>query len=319
MKKHLVSVVIPCLNGSPTIARLVDSLRQQELPPDVGLEIVVVDNGSTDGTGEILKKLPVTAVLESKKGPAAARNSGVRASHGDIAVFLDADTRACDAFLIAEHLKTLERFPDVGIAGGSITPDPEQKSWLAFAENATGLFNWHGRLPARYVSFQPMGNMAFRRSLYEEIGPLDETLLCLEDFEWNMRAKRAGHKVFFDPQAGVFIRGRESLPTILKKFYRWGLNVFEVYAPGRRDQVWLFPEHGWLFGANVPLRILNETWVTVKRWFPVCPVKCVLMIPLFLLYRTAWAAGIGVGARRSARARTTADLQNRETVDEKNR
>jgi glycosyltransferase involved in cell wall biosynthesis len=298
MTARLVSVVIPCLNAAGTIERLVGSLHAQELPAELALEIVTVDNGSTDGTAGILRRLPVRVVEEPKRGPAAARNAGVRAANGAIIVFLDADMRAAHGRLIAEHIRTLDEHPEVGIAGGAMTHDPEQRSLLAFAENATALFNWHDRLPARELTFQPAGNQAFRRGLFDELGPWNESLLYLEDFDWSQRVIRSGRTIFFNPRAGAYITGRESLGAIMHKFYTWGLNVREVYLPGRASQVWVFCDQPGLFWMNVPLRMLNETWVTVKRWMPVCPLKTLMLIPLFLAYRAAWAVGMAVGAWR---------------------
>lgn len=296
MSNRLVSVVIPCLNAVGTIERLVESLLSQQLPEGSEMEIVAVDNGSTDGTLELLRHLPVRAVEETKRGPAAARNAGVRAARGEIIVFLDADMRAAHNRLIAEHLRTLDGHSDAGISGGAITHDPEQKSILAFAENATGLYNWHNRLPARELTFQSAGNQAFRRALFDKLGPWDESLLYLEDFEWSQRVVGSGRKIYFNPAAGAYITGRESFSAIMRKFYSWGLNIREVYLPGRTSQVWVFRNHAGLFWVNMPLRMLNETWVTVKRWFPYHPIKTFLLIPLFLLYRAAWATGMVAGA-----------------------
>jgi glycosyltransferase involved in cell wall biosynthesis len=299
-----VSVVIPCLNAAATLPSLVRGLRAQTLPEGVELEIVVVDNGSTDGSPRVAAGLPARLVTESRPGPAAARNAGVRAARGEVIVFLDADTRPADDRLIAEHLATFAAHPDAGIAGGAITHDPEQPGLLPFAENATGLFNWHNRLPARELTFQPTGNMAFRRSLFDTVGPLDETLFWLEDFDFSARVRRAGLRIHFNPRAGVYIRGRESFPAIMAKFYRWGVNIRKVYVPGRRDQFWLFPNHPRLFPLNGPIRALNETWVTVKRWFPVYPVRTLLLTPLFLVFRFAWAWGMMYGASEARTGRT---------------
>lgn len=303
MSARLVSVVVPCRNSERTVARLVAELQRQTLPAETSIEIVAVDNGSTDSTAAILRGLPVRLVDAPTPGPAAARNAGVRASRGEVVVFMDSDTRPMNPGFVAAHLANVDANPDTGISGGPIVHDIEQRSVLAFAENATALFNWHDRLPARDLTFQPAGNMAFRRALFDRIGPLDESLRTLEDFDWNQRAIRAGFKVRFVPDAGVYITGRESLRAILAKFYTWGLNVRSVYLPGRREQVWLFPDHPVLFYLNVPFRLLNETWVTMKRWFPVCPAKTILLTPLFLLYRAAWASGIAAGAARHGGAR----------------
>jgi len=298
MTPRVMSVVIPCRNCARTISRLVAELRRQQLPPSTALEIITVENHCTDATASVLSALPVRHIVEPKRGPAAARNAGVRAASGDVVLFLDSDTRPMHPGVLARHLATLDSRPDVGISGGAIVHDPEQRSILAFAENATGLFNWHDRLPARELTFQPAGNMAFRRAVFDQVGELDEDLLTLEDFEWNQRVLRAGYRVLFDPDAGVYITGRESLPAILIKFFTWGRNIQTVYLPGRRTQTWVFPDSPLLFRLNAPLRMLNETWVTFKRWYPVAPLKTVLLTPLFLLFRAAWAAGLAAGAPR---------------------
>lgn len=302
IRPRTISVVIPCLDAAPTLPALVRSIIEQELPPEVALEIIVVDNGSHDGGVERLAGLPVRVVREPRRGPAAARNAGVRAARGDVIVFMDADTRAAHRRFLVAHLDTLDRRPEVVISGGPITHDPAQQSLLAFAENATALLQWHDHMPARLVTFQPAGNLAFRRDLFERIGPLDDTLLCLEDFEWNARAVRAGGRIFFNPEAAVYITGRESLRAILRKFYTWGLNIQRVYFPERREQPWLFPDHPRLFAVNAAFRAGNETWVTVKRWLPLRPLLTIALIPLFVLYRSAWGAGIAVGALRSRHA-----------------
>ncbi len=299
---RIVSVVVPCLDAAPTLPRLVRSLLAQRLPAGTELDIVIVDNGSRDGGPEAVADLPVRVIREPRRGPATARNTGVRAARGEVVVFMDADTRAAHDGFLAAHLATLDARPEVAIAGGPITHDPAQRSVLARAENDTALLDWHDRLPARFLTFQPSGNLAFRRALWDAVGPLDETLLCLEDFEWSARVVRHGGRIWFNPEAGVYITGRESLRAILWKFYTWGLNIRTTYLPARREQAWLFPNHPWLFLINAPFRALNETWVTVKRWFPVRPLRTLGLLPLFLLYRLAWGVGIAVGARRSQHA-----------------
>ena len=106
MTSPLVSVVIPTFNRAATIVRAVESVLQQTYRP---LELIVVDDGSTDGTSEVLQAYgkAVVYVRQDNAGPAAARNRGIRESQGDMVAFLDSD----DVWLAAK----LER--QVALAG----------------------------------------------------------------------------------------------------------------------------------------------------------------------------------------------------------
>jgi glycosyltransferase involved in cell wall biosynthesis len=89
-----VSVIIPVYNGAHTIARAVDSAKNQRF--DAEFEVIVVDDGSTDGTASILERYGthVRVLTQENRGPAAARNAGASLAHGEYLAFLDAD----DAF-----------------------------------------------------------------------------------------------------------------------------------------------------------------------------------------------------------------------------
>src|SRR5215472_1245425 len=90
-----VSVIIPVYNGARTIARAIDSARDQRFEGQY--EVIVVDDGSTDGTARILERYgtQVRILTQENHGPAAARNAGASLAHGEYLAFLDAD----DAFM----------------------------------------------------------------------------------------------------------------------------------------------------------------------------------------------------------------------------
>lgn len=83
-----LTVVIPVYNEEASISACLTSLRGQTLKP---LEIIIVDDGSTDRTVDLVKKFPVTLVKQNHQGPGAARNLGAKKAKGDILVFVDAD------------------------------------------------------------------------------------------------------------------------------------------------------------------------------------------------------------------------------------
>ncbi len=106
-----VSVIVPVFNGARTIAAAIDSALAQQF--DGTVEVVVVDDGSNDGTAAVLEsyRAGITVIESDNRGQAAARNAGVRASHGEWIAFLDAD----DVWLpgkLARTVAALERNPD---------------------------------------------------------------------------------------------------------------------------------------------------------------------------------------------------------------
>jgi len=90
---RIVSVIIPVFNGEKTVARAIDSALEQ--PFDGAVEVVVVNDGSTDDTRSVIEQYRerIKIIEQENQGPAAARNAGVRAAHGDYLAFLDADDK----------------------------------------------------------------------------------------------------------------------------------------------------------------------------------------------------------------------------------
>lgn len=111
--KHKISVVIPCYNRAGLIANSVASAMAQTHPPH---EIIVVDDGSVDGSADVAAKLPgpVCVIRQPNGGPASARNNGIAQATGDWVAFLDSDdTWHPDKLRL--QLAAAERFPDVGL------------------------------------------------------------------------------------------------------------------------------------------------------------------------------------------------------------
>lgn len=93
-----VSVVVPVYNGAETIAACIESLLKQDYPSD-RYDIIIVENGSTDNTTEIVKRFPVRLFHSYDKGPAPARNMGLSVSSAEIVAYTDADCVAAPNWL----------------------------------------------------------------------------------------------------------------------------------------------------------------------------------------------------------------------------
>jgi glycosyltransferase involved in cell wall biosynthesis len=166
-----ISVVLPVFNAGATIAQAVTSLHSQTQVP---FEIIVVDDGSTDGTGLLdLGADPLVRVIRrSNGGPAAARNTGVRESRGDAIAFLDADDLLTPSSL-AIRMACLIDHP--------------------YVEAVFGLVDCgnHRVLPA----YLP-GGLLIQRKAFFDIGLFDENLRVGEFIDWLDRARAAGLREF---------------------------------------------------------------------------------------------------------------------------
>jgi len=176
--KYFVSVIIPVYNGETYIAEAVESILRQNHEP---LEIIIVDDGSTDNTAEIAAglKCDVRYVHQLNSGPSAARNRGLRMARGDVIGFLDVDDLWSENKLNIQ-LGHLEKNPEKEIVLGLL-----QRMQLIRDKDGTHLFKeWD-----QPVMNMHLGSGLFRKSVFDKVGCLDESLDYCEDWDWFMRAK----------------------------------------------------------------------------------------------------------------------------------
>src|ERR671916_681647 len=111
-----VSIVVPVLNGERTLRGCLTSLLRVDYPPD-RREILVVDNGSTDRTAEIIQSFPVQYLREEQRGCSAARNRGIQASRGELIASTDADCVVSSGWL-RELVQAFDEEEGVGGVAG---------------------------------------------------------------------------------------------------------------------------------------------------------------------------------------------------------
>ena len=179
MVEGLVSVIVPAYNAEAFIAEALDSAFAQDFRP---LEVIVVDDGSTDRTAEIAAAYEAQLVRQPNRGPAAARNAGLARAQGEYIAILDADDVWPEdrVSCLVEALRS-----GAGIAFGlsEIFLTPGQDKPAHFPERLTELVANH------------MAAMMARRAVFEQVGDFDEDLRLSEDVDWFMRARDAGVKV----------------------------------------------------------------------------------------------------------------------------
>ena len=171
-----VSVIVPVHNGACFITEAISSVADQ-LYPDI--EVIVVDDGSTDDLDEALSRacMPYRLIRQPQRGPAAARNAGIRASSGAWIAFLDVDD-----LWVPGGLKQLSR--DLLLHGGAGLVHGKAITFRQ-AERGEGQINaFHPR--ENYPFY--IGAGLYRRSSFETVGLFDETLTFAEDTDWYWRA-----------------------------------------------------------------------------------------------------------------------------------
>jgi hypothetical protein len=178
----LVSVIIPVFNGAAFLAEAVPSLLDQGHPQ---LEIILVDDGSTDDLAAAVEALPVQVRLlaQANAGPAAARNLGLRAASADIIGFLDVDDLWPQGKLAAS-LAWLEANPDCDVVLGRAQ---------LMERLADGQYQFVGSPEDSFPSY--LGAALYRRRVFTRVGLFDPLLRFAEDVDWFTRAQRAGARV----------------------------------------------------------------------------------------------------------------------------
>lgn len=220
----LVSVIMPAKNAEPWIADAIQSCLRQTWQ---SLEVIVIDNGSTDRTNEIARAFtsPLVRVLEcTRPGASAARNDGIAASHGDFIQFLDADDVLAPE-KIAIQLETISAAPDGAVANGE---------WVRFALNLSErVFQpqpvWQDLSPEDFLItcwaggwMMPVFSWLTPRSVIESAGPWNEALSVNDDGEFFTRVLLASSGIIFCDGAKGYYR-TVPRPSISKRRDHSGL------------------------------------------------------------------------------------------------
>ncbi len=176
----LVSVVIPVLNGERFVGDAVASILAQEYP---ALEIIIVDDGSTDGTEAAVRRLPcdVHFFKQGNFGPAAARNRGVRDAAGDFVAFLDVDD-LWPANTLRTLVEELMHDPSLEVAHGY--------AQVMELDPASGNYEYRGNPKESFPHSIALG--VYRKRVFDRVGLFDKTLTFGEDTDWFNRANENG-------------------------------------------------------------------------------------------------------------------------------
>ncbi|MBN1869507.1 MAG: glycosyltransferase [Candidatus Omnitrophica bacterium] len=277
----VVSIIIPAYNAEQYIEKCLRSLQQLDYPKDK-YEVIVIDNGSSDGTVKIVQHYSTQLWVE-KGNISSLRNSGAKKSKGDILAFLDADCVAPSHWL-REGIRLLEN-KTIGAVG----------SWYQLPVNTTLVERvWDLHMSSRRekigdINWVPSGNLIMTKSVFYSIGGFEEDLKTSEDVDLCQRVRKQGLSVYAHPRLAVehlgnpktikdfFIkekwRGDGVLQNLIRKKAESGLNKAVLYSISTTLLLVLFiiGSFVWLWNGN--------------SLFFMFSLLALLLVPLFLSLR----------------------------------
>ncbi len=270
MFSKMMTVIIPNWNGLRLLPTCLNALRQQTYRD---FETIVVDNGSTDGSRELIAREYAEArvvALDSNRGFAPAVNAGIRAARGDVVVLLNNDTEA-DPHWLEEIARALNENPRAGMVACKLRLF-DQSDHL----HSAGDFYRVDGIPgnrgvweedrgqyddARGVFGACGGAAAYRKAMLDEIGGFDEALgsYC-EDVDLNWRARLAGYAVAYAPRAMVYHMVSATGGGAIASFFV-GRNFIWLLAKNYPAALW---RKHWQKILGAQLRITQDALVNFR-------------------------------------------------------
>ena len=221
----LVSVIVPVHNGAHFLAAAVDSILVQDYP---ALEIIVVDDGSTDAIDDAIGALPVDVRLLRRRprgGPSVARNIGIKDASGDLIAFLDVDD-LWPRGVLQQLVDALEGDDSALIARGRAQ---------LFRDDPAGGMSYLGSPGDSYPDY--LGAAVYRREAFARAGLFDVTLEFGEDGEWFTRARQAKLGILEIAATTLLVRRHAGNMTHGRTMDELGpMRVFRRFMERRRAQ-----------------------------------------------------------------------------------
>lgn len=242
------SVVVCSYNGARNIGRTLSALRELDYPD---FEVIVVDDGSTDGTSDIAATVDGIRLIRTRNcGLSHARNVGMRAASGELIAYVDDDAWPDRQWLryLAHGFRSGGY---AGVGGPNIVPEDDPCVAQCVANSPGG--PTHVLLTDSVAEHIPGCNMAFRTDRLREIGGFDEQYtIAGDDVDVCWRLQEAGHTLGFSPAALVWHRRRNTVRGYLKQQYNYGRaeGMLEAKWPQKYNSLGHVAWHGRLYGTG---------------------------------------------------------------------
>ncbi len=299
-KKKNVSVIVTAYNEEENIEKCIESIQNQDYDGDV--EIVIVNDGSTDKTADIIANYPVKLInLENNHGKAQALNMGVNNAKGDILVFSDSDSQmAKNAIrLLVEYL---EEHKEVGAVAGNVFINEKHANSLAYFQmieyRIEQEINKHLQSQNGNVLVCPGPLFAVRRHIAEKTIFSDVTVVEDADFTITAIRKRDA-KVSWVPEAKVYTEAPKSILSWLNQRKRWwygNLQLWRAHNGWAMTNPWMLMNYVSFITSTVSIILLlllpvlfstyDNAWLLLQRGmvYTIAPIILffILLSPLFI-------------------------------------
>jgi len=226
-----ISVIITTYNRKNELKDCLNSLTCQEYPKNQ-YEIIIVDDGSNDGTGELIKKLSKSHYLryfyQKNKGWSSGRNLGIKQAKGTIVVFIDSDCLASPEWLRTVALSFKKAAKEVGGIGGPTVTKFYKQNIVARVDQAILNYFINKFKKGKEVLFLPTCNLSFKKEIFARIGNFDSDFdkEAGEDSEFCWRIIKNGYKLIYEPRMKVEHWQRNTFSSFLLQNFTYGRGMY---------------------------------------------------------------------------------------------
>lgn len=306
-----ISVVVPTYNRREIVLQSLETLFVQDFPSS-RFEIIVVVDGSSDGTAAALRTFEPACrfrvIEQENRGLAGARNTGYRAAESDLVLFLDDDMR-CDPELLTQHVRAHRRFAQAVIFGSLfLTSDSSANLASECFRRELGAFHLqHVIDPSREWKITDciFSNASITRELLRKVDGFDEQFRMREDLELGIRLRKAGVRMEYVKDAIAYQYYNKTASDLLADAEAFGA-ADALFAKKHPDQMieghlrWLENDAAWkrmmrsLIASSPMLeKCLLAPWCTLGQMFSnFAPVRSVGVRALQIRRRIHWLRGV---------------------------
>jgi len=304
MTPRTLSIVIPVRNQPDTLDALLSAIASQRTPDGWGVEVICVDNDSTDNTPDIIRRHDVTYMHEPRLGPSIARNTGAASATGQLLWFIDADAVPLGHGFLCTLVSKADSLGDFGGFGGPILlPASQLNNPIAFADHMACWSAWNAWRQDEESGFQPT-SFVVRKAVFDQVGGYDTNIRVLEDWDLQIRlensrrAEEGGdapkRPIWFVRDLPVAHSARGTLMRTIRHSWYWGLPSREAWLErsGISTARYKYPLLRWLAlpglvwtRARHPLQV---AW-RLSKW------RTLVSLPFLFITLVAWGSAVIVG------------------------